>query len=202
MTRAQSEFDGAAEHLSALDAAIGDGDHGSNMQRGFRAVVAAFGDADVDRRPGPLLMLGGATLMDTIGGASGALWGFGLRRAGRELGVDATFDLMRLAALVTAMTDAVVELGEAELGDKTMLDALAPAAAVLERHALAKSPELAACRAAATAAHDGAVATIEMQARRGRASFLGARSIGHQDPSATSVALFFRALEAAIGDRQ
>jgi dihydroxyacetone kinase-like protein len=133
-----------------------------------------------------------------VGGASGPLWGTALRRAGRSLGKGATFDAAALVEALQAAVDGVVELGAAAPGDKTMVDALAPAVVILrERLAAGDPPDLAAA-AAARAAEEGARATVPMQARKGRASYLGARSIGHQDPGATSTALVIRALERAL----
>ena len=198
LLEAAAEVDVQADHLSALDAALGDGDHGTNMQRGFGAVTDAITDVDDDLRPGELLMLAGATVMNTIGGASGALWGFALRRAGRSLGDAPSVDGHGLADMLTAMADAVVELGEAEPGDKTMLDALAPAAEAMRRGVDAGACVADAVQEASAAARAGADATAAMEARRGRASFLGVRSVGHQDPSANSVAIVMEALATAV----
>lgn len=197
LTETERDLADQADRLSALDAALGDGDHGTNMRRGFEAVGRAITD-HADLPPSELLMLAGKTLLSTIGGASGALWGLALRRAGRALGPAEDFDGMMLADAVDAMVEAVVELGEASLGDKTMLDALLPAASALRRalQSGASLPE--AVSAAAGAARDGADATAQMEARKGRASFLGARSISHQDPSANSTAILFACLARAV----
>jgi dihydroxyacetone kinase-like protein len=187
-----------ADNLTQLDAAIGDGDHGVNMRRGFDAVDKALAVEDGETPPGRLLVLVGKTLVATVGGASGPLWGTAFRRAGRSLGSAPTFAGPELA---TALDEAIVgvrDLGAAQLADKTMVDALAPAADAL-RSTLDDGGTLeAAVSAAAAAAEDGARATVPMQARKGRASYLGERSIGHQDPGATSAALILRALERAI----
>lgn len=143
-------------------------------------------------------MLAGKTLASTIGGASGALWGLALRRAGRALGPTDQFDGMILADALDAMVEAVVDLGEASLGDKTMLDALLPAANAMRGALQAEASLPEAASAAARAARDGADATAQMEARKGRASFLGARSIGHQDPSANSTAILFACLARAV----
>jgi len=185
------------DHLTQLDAAIGDGDHGTNMARGFDAVDRALADVG-DLPPGRLLVLAGKTLVSTVGGASGPLWGSALRRAGRELGDAPEFDVAALADALDAAIAAVVELGAAQAGDKTMVDALLPAAAAL-REAAADGRDLAdAVAAAADAAAEGAAATVPMQARKGRASYLGERSIGHEDPGAASAALLLRALHRAV----
>jgi phosphoenolpyruvate---glycerone phosphotransferase subunit DhaL len=187
-----------SEQLTQLDSAIGDGDHGINMNRGFDAVQKALAGQDGSVPPGQLLVIAGKTLVSTVGGASGPLWGTALRRAGRSLGKSPTFDGAALVEAMQAAIDGVVELGAAAPGDKTMVDALAPAVETLrERVAAGDPPDLAAA-AAAKAAEDGARATVPMQARKGRASYLGPRSIGHQDPGATSTALVVRALERAL----
>jgi dihydroxyacetone kinase-like protein len=187
-----------SEHLTQLDAAIGDGDHGINMNRGFDAVQKALAGQDGSVPPGQLLIIAGKTLVSTVGGASGPLWGTALRHAGRTLGKAETFDAAGLVDAMQAAIDAVIELGAAAPGDKTMVDALLPAVDTLrERVASGEPPDLAAA-AAAKAAEEGARATVPMQARKGRASYLGERSIGHQDPGATSSALVIRALERAL----
>ena len=198
LTEARHEIAHHADELCALDAALGDGDHGTNMRRGFDAVGAAVSAPEAEAAPGAVLTLAGKTLLSTIGGASGALWGLALRRAGRALGDTPRVTPGQLADGVDAMVDAVVELGGASIGDKTMLDALAPAAAAL-RSAIERGDSLAdAAGAAARAARSGAEATVQMEARKGRASFMGARSIGYADPSATSTAIVFTCLERAL----
>ncbi len=185
------------DHLVQLDAAIGDGDHGTNMVRGFEAVVQALGQ-DSGSPPGRLLILSGRTLVSTVGGASGPLWGSALRSGGRVLGDQATFEGRELVEVLAAALAAVKDLGTAAVGDKTMVDALEPAVETL-RAQLAEGAAVAeAIGAAAAAAEDGMRATIPLQARKGRASYLGERSVGHQDPGATSTALLIRALEKAV----
>jgi len=195
---AQAAVTGRADYLTQLDAAIGDGDHGINMTRGFEAVGKAVASQDADTAPGPLLVLAGKTLVATVGGASGPLWGSALRAAGRSLGDADAFDGEGLAAALDAALAAVVDLGAAQPGDKTMVDALAPAAAALRERFAAGGSVADAVTAAADAAEAGARATAPMQARKGRASYLGERSIGHQDPGATSAALILRALQTAV----
>jgi dihydroxyacetone kinase-like protein len=186
------------DYLTQLDSAIGDGDHGLNMRRGFDAVTKALAGQDDSLPPGRLLIVAGKTLVSTIGGASGPLWGTALRRAGRSLGELEDVGGDELADALDAALDGIVDLGAAAPGDKTMVDALSPAADAL-RHAIeAERPLALALGAAAEAAEEGMRATIPMQARKGRASYLGERSIGHQDPGATSVALVMRALERAV----
>jgi dihydroxyacetone kinase-like protein len=198
LTECQNDIRAHADHLCELDAAVGDGDHGTNMTRGFDAVGQAVADHADGSSPGELLILAGGTLLSTIGGASGALWGLALRRAGRSLGQAPKVDGMALADAVDAMVDAVVELGEASPGDKTMLDALMPAALTMRQTLDSGQSLSAALTAAAEAARYGADATAQMEARKGRASFMGARSIGHQDPSANSTAIVFACLQRAV----
>ena len=198
LAEAEDQIKAQSDYLTQLDAAIGDGDHGTNMRRGFEAVGKALAGQSDSTPPGRLLILAGKTLVATVGGASGPLWGSALRRAGRALGDSESFDGGELARALEAAIEGVVELGAAAPGDKTMVDALVPAAVAL-REALASGKPLSdAVEAAANAAHDGAVSTVPMQARKGRASYLGERSIGHQDPGATSAAIIIAALSRSV----
>jgi dihydroxyacetone kinase-like protein len=185
------------DYLVQLDAAIGDGDHGTNMTRGFEAVVQAL-DGEANASPGRLLILAGRTLVSTVGGASGPLWGSALRSGGRVLADATTFDGPQLVEVLAAALASVKDLGAAAVGDKTMVDALEPAVETLRREVAAGSELTEALATAATAAEAGMRATVPLQARKGRASYLGERSIGHQDPGATSTALIIRALERAV----
>ncbi|MGW5373008.1 dihydroxyacetone kinase subunit DhaL [Streptomyces sp. NPDC004009] len=188
MTAAAASVDREAERLTALDSAIGDADHGSNMQRGFTAVTAAL-EKEAPDTPGAVLVLAGRLLISTVGGASGPLYGTLLRRTGKALGDAAEVSQGQLAEALRAGVDGVMALGKATPGDKTMIDALVPAVDALgDGFAAARS-----------AAEEGAVATVPLQARKGRASYLGERSIGHQDPGATSSALLIAALGEAAG---
>ncbi|WP_329214237.1 dihydroxyacetone kinase subunit DhaL [Streptomyces sp. NBC_00683] len=175
-----------ASRLTDLDAAIGDADHGSNMERGFTAVTAVL-EKDPPATPGGVLTLVGRQLISTVGGASGPLYGTLLRRTGKALGETPEVTPGQLAEAFGAGVAAVAQLGGAQAGDKTMLDALLPAVDAL-------GVSFAAARDAAQA---GALATVPLQARKGRASYLGERSIGHQDPGATSSALLVAALAEA-----
>ena len=188
------------DHLVQLDAAIGDGDHGTNMTRGFEAVVQALG-ADNGSPPGRLLVIAGRTLVSTVGGASGPLWGSALRSGGRVLGDQPTFDAPQLVEVLAAALASVKDLGTAALGDKTMVDALEPAVETLRAKVAGGEPLPQALNEAAAAAEAGMRATIPLQARKGRASYLGERSVGHQDPGATSTALIVRALQRAVTAR-
>jgi dihydroxyacetone kinase-like protein len=197
MDEARSSIRAERDYLVQLDAAIGDGDHGTNMTRGFDAVVKALGAED-SLPPGRQLVLAGRTLVSAVGGASGPLWGSALRRAGRVLGEEPTFGPDQLVEALEAALGAITDLGQAGPGDKTMVDALQPAVAALREAVAAGRPLPDALREASEAAEAGRDATVPMQARRGRASYLGERSIGHQDPGATSAALILRALERAV----
>ncbi|MEU0287023.1 dihydroxyacetone kinase subunit DhaL [Streptomyces sp. NPDC005908] len=183
MTATAASVDREAERLTALDSPIGDADHGSNLQRGFRAVRDAL-DKEPSATPGAVLTQAGRLLVSTVGGASGPLYGTLLRRTGKTLGEAAEVDRQQLAEALRAGVDAVMKLGGAAPGDKTMIDALVPAVDAL-------GDSFAAAR---DAAREGAVATTPLLARKGRASYLGERSIGHQDPGATSAALLIAAL--------
>jgi phosphoenolpyruvate---glycerone phosphotransferase subunit DhaL len=185
------------DHLVQLDAAIGDGDHGTNMVRGFDAVVQAI-DADSSMPPGKLLILSGRTLVSTVGGASGPLWGSALRSGGRVLGDQPSFDGRNLVDVLAAALASIKDLGTAAIGDKTMVDALEPAVETLRGRLDSGAPLDEAVAAAAEAAEEGMRSTIPLQARKGRASYLGERSVGHQDPGATSTALIIRALQKAV----
>ncbi len=186
-----------ADYLTQLDAAIGDGDHGTNMTRGFDAVDKALA-AQPEMPPGRVLLLAGKTLVSSVGGASGPLWGSAFKAAGRKLGDSDGLDGEALADALDAALAAVIELGAAAPGDKTMVDALGPATAALRDRTTAGASLADAVAAAADAAQEGAASTVPMQARKGRASYLGERSIGHQDPGATSAALILRALHTAV----
>ena len=184
--------------LTELDAAIGDGDHGINLHRGFGALEArlAAGNFEMDA-PGPLLLLAGRTITGTVGGASGALYGRALQRAGAALearpgGSGVTW--AQLATALRAAVDGVAALGRSRPGEKTMLDALVPAVTALEAAGAAGVDLASALRRAADAAEAGARDTLPLLATKGRASYLGERSIGHLDPGAVSSALLLRAL--------
>ncbi|WP_432174660.1 dihydroxyacetone kinase subunit DhaL [Streptomyces sp. Tue6028] len=189
MTATAASVDREAQRLTDLDSPIGDADHGSNLQRGFNSVRNTL-EKEAPATPGAVLVLAGRQLISTVGGASGPLYGSLLRKTGKELGDAAEVTEEQLAQALRAGVDAVMALGGASPGDKTMIDALVPAVdALSESFAAAKA-----------AADEGAVATTPLQARKGRASYLGARSIGHQDPGATSSALLIGALLEAAGE--
>lgn len=185
------------DHLTHLDAAIGDADHGINLVRGFSAALAALAEKAPDT-PGAVLMTVGGTLISKVGGASGPLYGTAFRRAGKAMGTEPDVSAELLGAALQAALDGVTGLGAAAEGDKTMVDALAPAVRAYQQALTAGAAEVDAVRAAANAAAAGAEATIPMQALKGRASYLGPRSVGHQDPGATSTALLLAALVTAL----
>ncbi|WP_190191009.1 dihydroxyacetone kinase subunit DhaL [Streptomyces minutiscleroticus] len=189
MTAAAASVDREADRLTALDSAIGDADHGSNLRRGFTAVASELEKEPPDT-PGAVLALAGRHLISTVGGASGPLYGTLLRRAGKALGDAAAVSRQELADALRAGVDAVRQLGGAAPGDKTMVDALVPAVDAL-------GTSFAAAR---SAAEEGALATTPLRARKGRASYLGERSVGHQDPGAASSALLVAALAEAAGE--
>jgi len=181
------------DHLTQLDAAIGDADHGINLSRGFTAVTSAL-ETTTPQTPGAVLTLTGTTLISKVGGASGPLYGTAFRRAGKSLGDTADVGLGGLAAALDAALAGVQQLGAAHEGDKTMVDALIPAAGALSKAIAEGASQADALTAMAEAAQAGAAATISMQALKGRASYLGPRSVGHEDPGAASTALILTAL--------
>ena len=192
--------DDVADHrdqLTQLDSAIGDADHGTNLDRGMTAVVAAL-DASPPPTPAALFKATGMTLVSTVGGASGPLYGtFFLRMAGAA-GDSETLDAAGFGAALRAGLGGVVARGKAEAGDKTMFDALAPACDAYDAAVAAGAGLAAALAAAARAAEAGRDATTPLLARKGRASYLGERSVGHQDPGATSTALLIGAAARAV----
>ena len=185
------------DFLTQLDAAIGDADHGVNMHRGFTAVVAKVGAAG-KISAGQLLKLAGRTFVSTVGGAAGPLYGTAFLQAGEALGDHERFGPKLLGEALRASLEGVQRVGAASPGDKTMVDALTPALAAYELELRMGGSLETAVSAAREAAAEGMRATIPLQARKGRASYLGPRSVGHQDPGATSTALMFAALEQAV----
>jgi phosphoenolpyruvate---glycerone phosphotransferase subunit DhaL len=184
--------------LTELDAQIGDADHGANMHRGLTAAVAALDEAAVGT-PGALFKKVGMTLVSTVGGASGPLYGTLFLRFGAALGDAEQAGPEAFAAALRAGLEGVVARGKAEPGDKTMFDALAPAVDALDAALAAGEPWGTALGRASAAADAGRDATIPMLARKGRASYLGERSTGHQDPGATSAALLVAAAAQTLG---
>jgi dihydroxyacetone kinase-like protein len=185
-------------HLTELDAAIGDADHGANMTRGARAALARVAE-EHEVSAAQLVAAVGHTFSRSVGGASGPLYGTWFSALGRSLPPDHDADAHELATGLVAALGAVQQLGAAEPGDKTMVDALAPAAERALAAARSGAGLAGVLRLAVGAAEDGALATVPLRARRGRASYLGARSEGHQDPGATSAAIVLDALRHAAG---
>ena len=184
-----------AEHraeLNTLDREIGDGDHGENMDRGFQAVLPKLDGLADDATPGDALKTLASTLISTVGGAAGPLYGTAyLKAATAVTGVD-ELDGAAVVALLTAARDGIVLRGKAESGDKTMIDAWTPAVEAAEQAQAAGADPAQVLAAAADAAEAGAVGTEPLVARKGRASYLGERAIGHRDPGAQSTALILR----------
>ncbi len=178
-------FADRAGELNELDRAIGDGDHGTNMSRGLETALTI--PIDSQRSPKDSLKQVGMALVSSVGGASGPLFGTFFLRVGQNWQTPST--TAGIARAVRAGLDGVMSRGKAVEGDKTMVDALAPAAASLEDSAAKNLPLDEALRLGATAASQGAQATLNMVAQRGRASYLGERTIGHLDPGAVSSAL-------------
>ena len=179
--------------LITLDREIGDGDHGENMDRGFQAVLPKLDDLAAGSTPGDVLKLVATTLISTVGGAAGPLYGTAYLKAAAAAGSAVSLDGPAIAAILTAARDGVVSRGKAEAGDKTMIDAWTPAVDAADAAASAGIDAAGVFAAAANAAEVGAVATEPLVARKGRASYLGERSIGHRDPGAESSALLLRA---------
>ncbi len=186
------------DYLVDLDRAIGDGDHGENMDRGFKAAVEALEQA----QPGSVaevLKTVAKTLMSTVGGAAGPLYGTAFLRASKAAG-DGDLDGVGVAAVIAGALDGIQARGKATTGEKTMVDAWTPALEAARAAAESGSDPAAVLEAAATAAEAGAAATEPLRATKGRASYLGERSIGHLDPGAVSTSLILRAAVRAAGE--
>lgn len=195
LTRSADELHQQSEYLTGLDAAIGDADHGTNMDRGFVAVRAKLQEVQ-NADTGTILKTVGTTLVSTVGGASGPLYGTAFLRAGMALAGKQELTADDVAAGLQSAYDGVVARGRSQRGEKTMLDALGPALDAF-RASLAQGHDLrVALRHAADAAEVGMRETILLIATKGRASYLGERSKGHQDPGATSAALLIRAMNS------
>lgn len=186
------------DYLVDLDRAIGDGDHGENMDRGFKAAVEALGQAQ-PASVAEVLKTVAKTLMSTVGGAAGPLYGTAFLRASKAAG-DGDLDGAGVAAVIAGALDGIQARGKATTGEKTMVDAWTPALEAARVAAEAGSDPVAVLEAAATAAEAGAAATEPMRATKGRASYLGERSIGHLDPGAVSTSLILRAAVRAAGE--
>ena len=186
------------DYLVDLDRAIGDGDHGENMDRGFKAAVEALEQT----QPGSVaevLKTVAKTLMSTVGGAAGPLYGTAFLRASKAAG-DGNLDGAGVAAVIAGALDGIQARGKATTGEKTMVDAWTPALDAARAAAESGADAVATLQAAATAAEAGAAATEPLRATKGRASYLGERSIGHLDPGAVSTSLILRAAARAAGE--
>ena len=185
-----------AEHrveLITLDREIGDGDHGENLDRGFSAILPKLDGLDADATPGDVLKLAATTLISTVGGASGPLLGTAFLKGAIAAGTAPELDAAAIVTVLTAARDGVVLRGKAERDDKTMIDAWTPAVEAAQEALDTGADVVAVLNAAADAAQAGAVATEPLVARKGRASYLGERAIGHRDPGAQSSAYLLRA---------
>lgn len=185
------------DYLTELDSAIGDADHGINLDRGFAAVLAKLPELE-GQSVGEILKAVGMTLVSTVGGASGPLYGTAFMYAGNQAGDRQTLTLQEGTAMLRAALDGIVRRGKAEPGDKTMLDTLAPAVAYLESPEALRVPAAEAVRQAVELAKAGMESTRDMVARKGRASFLKERSAGHLDPGAVSCYLVLRVVAEHI----
>jgi len=188
--------DSIGEHkqeLNTLDREIGDGDHGENMDRGLRASVAALEKLPDDATPNAALRSVAMTLISTVGGASGPLYGTAFLKAADPVGAGDEIETQALVAALAAARDGIVSRGKAEPGDKTMVDAWTPAVDAARAAQESGASAAGILGAAAEAAEKGAEATEPLVARKGRASYLGERSAGHRDPGAQSTALILRA---------
>jgi len=197
--RSAAVIDEHRVELITLDREIGDGDHGENMDRGFGAVLGKLDGVADDATPADVLKLVATTLISTVGGAAGPLYGTAYLRASTAIAGEPELDGAAVARLLTAARDGIVARGKAESGDKTMIDAWTPAVEAADAAAAAGSSPADVLAAAADAAAEGAKATEPLVARKGRASYLGERSAGHRDPGAQSTAYLLRAAADAAG---
>ena len=193
MHRFAGEMDEHRQELVRLDTAIGDGDHGTNMDRGMRKAIEKLDSAE-QADPGTALKTVAMALISSVGGAAGPLYGTLFLQIGGALAGEAEVDLPTYAAAWRKGLEGVQSRGKAQPGDKTMVDALIPAVEALD-----KASDLDdGLRAAVQAAEEGMKATIPLLARKGRASYLGERSIDHQDPGATSTYYLFKSAAEAL----
>lgn len=192
-----AKIEDSQHHLTELDAASGDADHGANLVRGVQALVAA----PTDGSPGEYLKQAGLVMVDTIGGSAGALYGTIFLRMAGTVGLDSvSIDGPTLARALRAAATGITDRGGARLGDKTMLDAMDPAATAFSDAINAGRSIASAWAAAGAAADAGAARTATMQARRGKSSYVGEKSVGTVDPGAASVALMIEAAARVFGD--
>jgi dihydroxyacetone kinase-like protein len=187
------------DELTQLDSAIGDADHGANLDRGFTAVLAKLPSV-ADKDIGTILKTAGMTLVSTVGGASGPLYGTAFMRAGMALTDRYELTEGDLLAALEAALEGIMARGKAQRGEKTMIDAIAPGIDALKDATASQLSTLEAGQIALQAVQEGAQATIPMLATKGRASYLGERSVGHQDPGATSALYIAQVMLETIAD--
>lgn len=199
ITLAAADVASHRDYLIDLDRAIGDGDHGENMDRGFTAALAALESAE-DAGVSDVLKTVAKTLMSTVGGAAGPLYGTAFLRASKAAASCGELDGAGVAAIIAGALEGIQARGKATMGEKTMVDAWSPACEAARAAAAAGGDASAVLEAAATAAEAGAQATEPLRATKGRASYLGERSIGHLDPGAVSTSLILRAAARAAGE--
>lgn len=197
LQQAATTLDENKAYLTELDSPIGDADHGTNIARGFKAMVEKLPTV-ADKDIGAIFKLMAMTLMSAVGGASGLLYGNFFMKASTAAAGKEELSAEELLAVFSAGKEGIIQRGRAELGDKTMIDAWSPALDALHAAVAAGQSLPAALQATARAAENGMKATIPLQARKGRASYLGERSIGHQDPGATSTYLLLHELAKIV----
>lgn len=192
-----AEIERNKEYLTELDAAIGDADHGINMERGFKKAIAQLPSV-ADKDIGTILKTFSMALISNVGGASGPLYGTLFLRASTAVAGKQELTDEDIVSLLQAGLDGVIQRGKAQLGDKTMLDVLSPAVATFQQAVGEGKNTLEAMQESVAAAEQGMKDTIPMLAKKGRASYLGERSVGHQDPGATSSYLMLRSFSAIL----
>lgn len=194
------EIEKNKDYLTELDAAIGDADHGMNMERGFKKVVSQL-ETVAEKDIGSILKTVSMTLISSVGGASGPLYGTFFLRASTTVTGKEELDGENMLKLLQAGLDGIIGRGKAQLGDKTMVDALYPAVMAFEQGINDGFELKNAMEKAVAAAEQGMKDTIRMVAKKGRASYLGERSVGHQDPGATSLYLMLKSFYESLGNK-
>ena len=189
------------KHLTKLDSAIGDADHGINMDRGFKSILKKVPSVE-DKDAGTILKTAGMALVSSVGGAGGPLYGTAFMQAGMAVAGKYELEAEDVLAALDSALKGVVMRGKANLGDKTMVDAITPAVDAMREALQNGADTVSALDAAATAAKQGMTDTIPMLAKKGRASYLGERSIGHQDPGATSSYLLIQTMADVAGEKK
>ena len=201
MRDAAASMDENRQRLIDLDRAIGDADHGENMDRGFTSIVEKLDADGTPATPADVFKLAAMTLMSKVGGAAGPLYGTAFLRGSTAVAGKDVLDAGDVVAFLTAARDGIVSRGKAEPGDKTMVDAFTPAVEAAETASAAGADGAETLSAAANAAEGGLAGTEPLIARKGRASYLGERSAGHLDPGAASTTLILQAAARAAGEQ-